>query len=163
MKILIFISFMLCLLLRVRSEVPTENNVAKKDAFLRDSTNLLLIPPVDDVSKPLNVSSIEPTTTTPATSASPDSTNTKAKGKRIRHRKPLYERPRYLYRHTGSIDHMTPRPRLPTGPVDWTYRRPIHHHDTWSHRQPVYRVPNRIKTYNRYNRINRRRGNHYYY
>uniref|UniRef100_A0A2H1W181 SFRICE_039896 n=1 Tax=Spodoptera frugiperda TaxID=7108 RepID=A0A2H1W181_SPOFR len=161
MKILLFISlFVVFASASQELEVPTENNVAKKED---NSTNLLLIPPVDDVSKPLNVSSIEPTTTTPATSASPDSTNTKAKGKRIRHRKPLYERPRYLYRHTGSIDHMTPRPRLPTGPVDWTYRRPIHHHDTWSHRQPVYRVPNRIKTYNRYNRINRRRGNHYYY
>ncbi|XP_050554425.1 uncharacterized protein LOC118279362 isoform X7 [Spodoptera frugiperda] len=161
MKILIFISLYVVFASASQElEVPTENNVAKKDD---NTTNLLLIPPVDDVSKPLNVSNIEPTTTTPATSASPDSTNTNAKGKRIRHRKPLYERPRYLYRHTGSIDHMTPRPRLPTGPVDWRYRRPIHHHDTWSHRQPVYRVPNRIKTYNRYNRINRRRGNHYYY
>uniref|UniRef100_A0A2H1VYM8 SFRICE_017646 n=1 Tax=Spodoptera frugiperda TaxID=7108 RepID=A0A2H1VYM8_SPOFR len=165
MKILIFISlFVVFASASQELEVPIENNVAKKDD---KTTNLLLTPPVDDVSKPPNVS-IEPTTTKPLTSStipvtstSPASTTAKAKGKTIRHRKPSHKRPRY--RHKGSKDHMRPKPRLTKGPVDLRHRRPKYHHYTRQHRKPVYRVPKEIKPYNRHKRINRRRDNDYYY
>ncbi|XP_050554421.1 uncharacterized protein LOC118279362 isoform X1 [Spodoptera frugiperda] len=166
MKILIFISLYVVFASASQElEVPTENNVAKKDD---KTTNLLLTPPVDDVSKPPNVS-VETTTAKPLTSStiipvtstSPASTTTKAKGKTIRHRKPSHKRPRY--RHKGSKDHMRPKPRLTKGPVDLRHRRPKYHHYTRQHRKPVYRVPKEIKPYNRHKRINRRRDNDYYY
>ncbi|KAF9787680.1 hypothetical protein SFRURICE_020247 [Spodoptera frugiperda] len=165
MKILFFISLYVVFASASQElEVPTENNVVKKDD---KTTNLLLTPAVDDVSKPLNVS-IEPTTakaltstTIPVTSTSPASTTTKAKGKTIKHRKPSHKRPRY--RHKGSKDHMRPKPRLTKGPVDLRHRRPKYHHYTRQHRKPVYRVPKEIKPYNRHKRINRRRDSDYFY